>query len=217
MIQRIVVAAALAAAPLLTSAAQELATAPPDTTGQVRTAPAQQPAPLPWYRPRHAVVQTGGGIGMVAAGVGYGLWRDRAELDVLVGYVPKKHAGSTLSIATAKLMFSPYLIPIKERWQLRPLTVGVYYSYTHGTINDEEPGQYTKGYYWFSTDTRIGPLLGSRITYARNPSPRGRARNISFYYELGTNDLYILSYAQNRRGLSPVDILTLSLGLKADF
>ena len=66
--------------------------------------PADTLAPLPWYRPRHLIAQTAGGMGMVSVGAGYNFWRDRAEADVLVGYVPKKYAGSTLSIATAKFL-----------------------------------------------------------------------------------------------------------------
>ncbi|TGD77912.1 hypothetical protein [Hymenobacter wooponensis] len=170
----------------------------------------------PWYRPRHVVLQTGGGIGMVAAGVGYSLGKDKNELDILVGYVPTKYAGSSLTIATAKYTYSPFVLPVGERWQIRPLTVGGYLSYTHGTVNDEEKGQYAKGYYWFSTDTRVGPVLGSRLAYRRR-TPAGQPRNVAFYYELGSNDLYILSYVQNRKALSVGDILTLSLGLKADF
>jgi len=180
------------------------------------------PAPdttLPWYRPRHLVLQTAGGLGMVAGGAGYSFWRDRAETDILVGYVPKKYAGSNLSIFSAKFLYTPFTVPLNEKFELRPLTVGLYVSYTHGIINDEEKGQYTKGYYWFSTDTRVGPLLGGRISYRRPNSPKGRSHRISAYYELGTNDLYLSSYVPNGnfRSLSPLEILTLGLGLKAEF
>ncbi|MBD2713437.1 hypothetical protein KBK19_00145 [Microvirga sp. STR05] len=175
--------------------------------------------PLPWYRPRHLIAQTAGGMGMVAVGAGYSFWRDRAEADLLLGYVPEKYAGSTLSIATAKFLYSPFTVPLSEKLQLRPLTVGVYVSYTHGLINDEAMGQYTKGYYWFSTDTRVGPLLGGRLSYLRQPSPQGHSRRISAYYELGTNDLYLFSIVPNAnyKSLSPLDLLTLGLGVKMEF
>lgn len=176
------------------------------------------PATPPWYRPRHAIVQTGSGLGMVSAGVGYTFLKDRLETDVQVGFVPKKHAGSTLTIPSLKLLYTPYSLDLRENVQLRPLTVGVYVSYSHGIINDDR-GQYTKGYYWFSADTRVGPLLGGRITYQRPPSPRGQPRRISAFYELGSNDLYMASYFSNGnfRSLSPLDIMTLGVRLKADF
>ncbi|MDF7812498.1 hypothetical protein [Hymenobacter sp. YC55] len=190
--------------------------------GQVSaTAPvAQAVEARPWYRPNHVQVQTAGGMGLIAAGVGYTTLRDRLEADILVGYVPEKHAGSTLSIATAKLLYTPYTVPLSDKFVLRPLTIGIYGSYTHGTINDEVKGQYTKGYYWFSTDTRIGPLLGGRLSYLRpTATPTDRQRRISAYYELGSNDLYLVSLFSNanRKSLSPADVLTLGLGLKMDF
>ena len=88
-----------------------------------------------------------------------------------------------------------------------------------GNFNDGARGQYPEGYYWFSTDTRVGPLLGGRVTYLAPPlAATGRARKVSAYYELGTNDLYIASFFGNLKGgLSFDQILTLSLGLKADF
>ncbi|WBO84068.1 hypothetical protein [Hymenobacter yonginensis] len=176
-------------------------------------------APHPWFRPRHLILQTAGGMGMVAGGVGYSFLRDRTEADVLVGYVPKKHAGSTLSIATLKLLYTPYTVPLGEKLELRPLTFGPYVSYTHGIVNDGEEDQYTKGYYWFSRNTRVGVVLGGRLTYKRPTLPSGRSHRVSAYYELGTNDLYVVSYFSNGnfRSLSPMDILTLGLGLKAEF
>lgn len=171
----------------------------------------------PWYRLHHVALQTAGGAGVVSGGVGFVAVRDRLETDILVGYVPEKLAGSALSIATAKVLYSPYTVPLSEKFQLRPLTIGMYLSYTHGTINDEEPFQYDKGYYWFSTDTRLGLLLGGRLSYlvprAANP---GRTRRISAYYELGTNDLYLASYVPNIKAMNFTEILTLGLGLKMD-
>ena len=94
--------------------------------------------------------------------------------------------------------------------------MGGYGSYTHGLRNPGKPGQYPDDYYWFSNTVRVGPLLGSRLSYALPTTAAGRRRNLSGYYELGTNDLYLLSYVQNRRALAPHDILTLTLGLKLD-
>jgi hypothetical protein len=199
---------------LLVAALGASAAAPPDT------ATAQAP-PLArkWYRLSHLVLQTGGGLGMVAGGAGYSFLRDRLETDVLLGYVPKRYANSTLSLASLKVMYSPFHLPVAEKFQVVPLTVGAYFSYTHGTINDEVRGQYSKDYYWFSTDTRFGALVGGRVTYLAAPvAATGQPRKLSFYYELGTNDLYLVSYFANMHGgLGLGQILTLALGVKADF
>ena len=46
----------------------------------------------------------------------------------------------------------------------------------------------------------------------------GQPRKISLYYELGSNDLYLASYLNTRNGgLGFGQLLTLALGLKADF
>ncbi|RSK37567.1 hypothetical protein [Hymenobacter metallilatus] len=219
MLYRLILAA-LVAAPLAASAtALSLPGTPPDSVAvpgpPAATRPVSASNPLPWYRPSHVVLQTGGGLGMIAGGAGFSL-KDRLDLDILIGYVPEKYAGSALSLVSAKLLYSPWTLPLRDKLTLKPLSVGGYFSYTHGTINDEEPDQYQPGYYWFSTDTRVGPLLGSRLSYALPATASGRSRSLSAYYEFGTNDLYIVSYVQNRRGLSPADILTLSLGLKLD-
>ncbi|GAB3584621.1 hypothetical protein [Hymenobacter daeguensis] len=201
---------------LLASLGAQAAT-PPDTAA-VKPADNSRPE-RPWYRPRHLALQTGGGLGMVAAGAGYEFSKDHLETDILIGYVPKYYAGSTLSLASLKFMYSPFHLPVGEKFQVVPITVGAYFSYTHGTINDELKGQYSSDYYWFSTDTRYGPLLGSRVTFLAPPiAATGQPRKISVYYELGSNDLYLASYLNNRNGgLGFGQLLTLALGVKADF
>ena len=198
------------------------AAAPPDTLA----VPHDQPAPRaagravrPWYRPTHLALQTGGGLGMVAAGAGYQFSKNRLETDILTGYVPRRYAGSALTLASLKFMYSPFCLRVAEKVQVLPLTMGAYFSYTHGTLNDELKGQYSSDYYWFSTDTRYGPLLGSRVTFlAPAVAATGQPRKISLYYELGSNDLYIASYLNNRNGgLGLGQLLTLALGVKADF
>ena len=202
---------------LLLAAGGSHAATPPDTaaTAPPRAARSERP----WYRPTHLALQTGGGLGMVAAGAGYQFSKNRLETDILIGYVPRRYAGSALTLASLKFMYSPFCLRVAEKVQVLPLTVGAYFSYTHGTLNDELKGQYSSDYYWFSTDTRYGPLVGGRVTYLAAPvAATGQPRKLSFYYELGSNDLYLASYLTNRNGgLRFGQLLTLALGVKADF
>ncbi|MBF9238378.1 hypothetical protein I2I05_13310 [Hymenobacter sp. BT683] len=188
------------------------AAAPPDT---IATTPA---GARQWFRPQHLVLQTGGGLGMVAGGAGYSFLKDRLETDILIGYVPERYAGSTLTLASLKVMYSPFHLRVAEQVQVVPFTIGGYFSYTHGTLNDELKGQYSKDYYWFSTDTRYGALVGGRVTYLAAPvAATGLPRKLSLYYELGSNDLYIATYLNNRNGgIGVGQLLTLALGVKAD-
>ena len=202
---------------LLLAAGGSHAATPPDTAATAPPPAAR--SERSWYRPTHLALQTGGGLGMVAAGAGYQFSKSRLETDILIGYVPKRYAGSTLTLASLKFMYSPFRLPVGEKIQVLPLTVGAYFSYAHGTLNDELKGQYSSDYYWFSTDTRYGPLVGGRVTYLAAPvAATGQPRKLSFYYELGSNDLYLASYLTNRNGgLHFGQLLTLALGVKADF
>lgn len=87
---RLLAGALLLAAPLAATSAPTLSE--PDSL-----LAATKPEPRPWFRPRHLVLQTGGGLGMVAAGTGYEFWQKRTEVDVLLGFVPARYAGTSLS------------------------------------------------------------------------------------------------------------------------
>ena len=76
-----------------------------------------------------------------------------------------------------------------------------------------EPERYPKGYYGFSSKVRIHVFLGQRLTYNIPPRWRLGARAVTFYYEISTCDLYVVSAFTNKY-LKPKDYLSLSFGLK---
>lgn len=187
----------------------------------VGVAPAHSmPAPdslrgRPWYVPDHAGGQVAGGQGMVAAGAGYRLGL-RWEVELVAGYVPGRHSITPMGIFTAKATYMPWAVS-RRAWTLQPLAVGMHVNYTASRgLNASRDNKYPTGYYWWSARTRLGAFLGGRLAYAV-PSRSGRLRRaISLYYELGTNDLYLVSWWANPRALSVVDLATLGLGLKVD-
>ena len=63
------------------------------------------------------------------------------------------------------------------------------------------------------THTKLHAFLGQRLTYNIPPRWRLGARAITFYYEISTCDLYIVSAFLNKY-LKPKDYLSLSFGLK---
>ncbi|SDY37702.1 hypothetical protein [Hymenobacter psychrophilus] len=188
--------------------------AAPPVLGLLRPAPQRAAV----YRPRHLLLQTGGGVGMLSVGGGLSFAHRHLDFDGLLGYVPARHAGTALTIASLKLKYAPWELPLGgSGLALTPLAVGVYGSYTFGVRNVGEDGQYPDDYYWWSRTMRVGPVLGSSLSYALPDAASGRARRLTAYYELATNDLYAISYYQNRRALSLRDIATLALGLKLEF
>jgi len=180
----------------------------------------EAPTPHPWYVPDHAVLQTGGGIGMITAGAGYspGSHPHRFDTDVLVGYVPARYTGHrAFAIFTVKATYSPFSVRLAERWRLLPLSVGGLVNYTPAAqINRNSADKYGyRGYYWWTPTLRAGAFLGSRVALGL-PRATGGKREVSLYYELGTNDLYVVSYLPNHKGLSLGQILTLGVGAKVD-
>lgn len=189
-------------------------------SAQVPTDSAATPSARRWYLPRHAVLQTAGGIGMVSGGVGYSVFRQRLDVDVLAGYVPRRYAGTeALGIFTLKTTYTPYTIALKNpRWRVQPFSFGGLVNYTPSrTLNRSRDEKYYDGYYWWSATVRFGAFVGSRLTRQLKPRANGQPRALSLYYELGTNDLYVVSKATNLPGLKVTDILTLGVGGKFSF
>lgn len=173
-----------------------------------------------WYVPQHAVLQTAGGVGMVSSGVCYSVFRQRLDVDVLAGYVPQRYAGNkALGIFTLKTTYTPYTIRLRNAaWRLHPLSFGGLVNYTPSrTLNRSRDEKYYDGYYWWSSTVRFGAFLGGRVARELKPTATGRQRAAALYYELGTNDLYVVSLATNLSGLKMADVLTLGVGGKFMF
>ncbi|GAA4393066.1 hypothetical protein [Hymenobacter koreensis] len=172
----------------------------------------------PWYRPHHAIAQIAGGQGMATVGVGYTAFRNRLDVDLLAGYVPRKYSITPMGIFTAKITYSPWTLDLgNSRWQAKPLSVGGLLNYTasRGLVATQD-NKYPKGYYWWPSHWRMGAFVGGRLGYALPNKANGQPRTASFYYELGTNDIYLVSWFNNRKALSALDIATLALGVKVD-
>jgi len=177
--------------------------------------------PRRWYVPQHVILQTAGGIGLVAGGAGYTLdAKRRWDIDALVGYVPGKYTGGrAFSIFTLKGTYAPFRLPVQTRWHVQPLTVGLLTNYTPSAmLNRSRDDKYPyKNYYWWSSTVRLGVFLGGRVGWELPVGRNNRTRVASIYYELGTNDLYAVSFLTNTKGLALGQILTLGLGVKIDF
>lgn len=172
--------------------------------------------PLRWYVPTRLLVHTAGGQGLVAVGAGWTASRNRLALDALAGYLPKQYSITPMEIFTAKVSFTPWQLPLKATaWRVQPFTVGgfVNYSASRG-LTTTRGSKYDDNYYWWSSHTRVGAFVGSSAGYVFRPTKRGHARSATAYYELGTNDLYLLSWTTSNGSLPFHDILTLGFGLR---
>lgn len=166
--------------------------------------------------PTHVKLQYAGNMGLISVGTGwdYGK-RNQWETDIYLGFLPKYKSDENKLTFTLKQNYIPWSLQVRQsRFSVEPLTCGMY---LNSVLADEfwvsEPSRYPSGYYGFSSKVRIHLYLGQRLTYDIDPKYRFRARAITFYYELSTCDLYVVSAFTNKY-LKPKDYLSLSFGVK---
>jgi hypothetical protein len=182
------------------------------------SAQAQDPslAKKHWYTPDHVKAQFAGSMGLFSAGAGYTIFRDRTDLDVYGGYLPHKFSGDELFILTLKITQPLWRIKKKSDWLFTPLTTGIYVTYTFGEkFSTDLPEWYPSGYYWWKESLRPNIFLGGNVM--RKTKGHSRFSSFGAYYELGTNDLKLVSYVQNTGYLTVLDILHMGIGVKASF
>ena len=166
--------------------------------------------------PTHTKIQFAGNMGLLSFGTGwdYGK-RNQWETDVFFGVLPKYDSKRTKLTFTVKQNYLPWSLQIKQsRFSVEPLACGMYLNTVFGDefwVN--EPERYPKGYYGFSSKVRTHVFLGQRITYDIDPQRRFTAKEITFFYEISTCDLYVVSAFTNKY-LKPKDYLSLSFGIK---
>ena len=169
-----------------------------------------------WYLPDHLKLQFAGNIGFLSGGPGYVSRNQTLETDLLFGFLPQKFGGDALVTTTLKTTYSPWRIRLKNDYYIRPFSIGAYLGYTFGPQFDSKwPSYYPSGYYWWATAIRPGAYIGGKA--GRNVVMNNHRRSLELYYELGTYDLLLISYVQNKGFLKLHDIVSLSMGVKFAF
>lgn len=169
-----------------------------------------------WYIPDHLKLHFAGNIGFLSGGPGYVSNNKSLETDLLFGFLPKKFGGDALVTISAKTTYSPWKISLKNGYYIRPFSIGAYLSYTFGPQFDTKwPSYYPTGYYWWATSFRPGAFFGGKV--GRNLVIKNQVKQFEFYYEVGSYDLLMISYVQNREYLKLSDISNLSFGVKMAF
>ncbi len=164
--------------------------------------------------PTHTKIQMYGGMGLVSLGTGwdYGK-RGQWETDVLLGIIPRYSSQSAKVTLTLKENYIPWSVWLGKGFSLEPLSAGLYFNTVFSKeFWTREPDRYPRGYYGFSTRIRTHIYLGQRIRMDVPERYRMFSKSVTFFYELSTCDLYIVSAFTNH--LKPRDYLRLSFGLK---
>jgi hypothetical protein len=169
-----------------------------------------------WYVPDFAVAQYAGSIGFLSAGAGYDIFKGKAHVDLLIGYVPEFTGSKSLETITLKFTASPLKIPVNKNITVDPLTSGVYFCYTPGKeFSSDLPSWYPDGYYWWSEAIRANIFIGGKVKIVANRLKNGSY--ITPYYEIGTNEIKLVSYFQNGRSLNIWTILHAGVGVRYHF
>lgn len=170
-----------------------------------------------WSRfiPDQAKFQFAGSMGMFSVGPGlsYGK-KTQWETDLFIGYIPKIDNMKGHITLTLKQTYTPFRVTLNDKFSYEPLTAGIYMNKIFGKYFWEKlPSKYPRNYYFWATNTRFNVFIGQAVSF--QPSKES-ARNWSFFYEVNTNDLYILSaYGNNMIDLT--DIINISFGLRYRF
>lgn len=176
--------------------------------------------------PRYGKIQFAGSMGMFSLGGGWNYGKNHWETDVLFGIVPKHTTNvhsdlgikelKTMATFTLKQNYIPWNVALSNNIYFEPLSCALY---INTLVNDKfwarQPSKYPDGYYFFSTKIRTLISLGERITYQFKKGNK-RRKSITFFYEVGTCDIYLLTALQNKV-LKPKDYLSLSLGVKFQY
>jgi hypothetical protein len=169
-----------------------------------------------WYLPDHYKLQFAGNIGFLSGGPGYISKNKSLETDFMFGFMPAKFGGDALISVTGKMTYFPWRISLNNTSYIAPISIGFYINYTFGAQFDTKwPSYYPKGYYWWATTFRPGLYFGGKI--GKEVTVRNKQRDLELYYEVGTYDLMLISYAQNTDFIKLKDILSLSIGMKFSF
>jgi len=165
--------------------------------------------------PEYAKLQYAGSMGFLSLGGGWDYGKEKHwETDLFIGFLPHYSTSKNKITFTLKQNYIPWKLDLSSRLMIEPLTTGIYLNTIWGRdFWVKELEKYPNSYYAFSSKIRINVFAGQRITY-KFKEGRDYLKSVTFFYEVSTNDLYLLS-AVNNSYLKPKDYLVLSLGIKA--
>lgn len=165
--------------------------------------------------PNIGVAQYAGNIGFISAGVGWDYGRNnRWETHLLFGYLPHFTFDDDAITLTLRQQLLPWQCSLNDRLSFTPACFGVS---VNAVMNNEfwitEP--INNNYYRFSSKVRLHLGVGSRINLYVPHEKKRRLSRISFYYEVSTYDLAVISYVRTSHTRIS-ELLSLGIGLNVN-
>jgi len=163
--------------------------------------------------PRQAKMQFAGSMGFLSAGPGwfYGK-KNQWETDMYIGFIPNINNSEGHTTMTIKQTYTPFSVCVNDRLRFVPLTSGIYLNKISGEYFwSRLPERYPKNYYFWAVNTRFHIFLGQAFSFQLTEKTLGK--ELSFFYEFNTNDLYVISAIGNK-SIGLKDIVSLSFGIR---
>ena len=169
--------------------------------------------------PDGVLAQHAGSIGYFSGGINYDLFKNkRGNLDFLYGFVPANKGGA-FSTLSSKFSYQPFEIKINRWIELYPANPGAFLNYMiSNDFNLTWPdGQYPRSYYYWSEALRAHLFFNNEIKFKLNQTNKNNIKSLSFYYEINTNDAYLVNFFQNNNSISIGEIFKSGFGLRMKF
>ncbi len=164
------------------------------------------------FLPNYVKLQYAGGIGFMSVGVGYTFFKNRLDVTMFYGYVPKAFSITDLHSISLQLTGKLLKFNINENIQILPLNFGWYAHHTFGSeFWIALPDKYSKGYYWWSPGRNAGVFIGAEIK-TKLLASKTPASGTAFYVRIGTRGLYLSSKWGNNT-IPVKDIIELGFGV----
>lgn len=166
--------------------------------------------------PKYAKLQFAGSIGLASVGLGWDYGKNRRwETDLLIGVVPRLESNRAKMTFTVRECFVPCDFAIgASPVSFAPLRVSLGLNSIIGhEFWPKSPNRYPDGYYFFSTKFQVVFAIGQQFNINIADEKRRLWRSVGLYYELSTNDKYVLSGFGNRH-LGFADVFHLDFGVK---
>lgn len=163
--------------------------------------------------PRQTKLQFAGSMGMFSAGPGWFYGKKKQwETDFYIGFIPRMNGSEGHVTTTLKQTYTPFRFQANNRFRIEPITTGIYINKIFGEYFwSRLPKKYPKNYYFWEVNTRFHVFLGQAFSYRLGENMLGK--DISFFYEFNTNDLYLIS-AWDNKTIGLRDVIGLSFGLR---
>lgn len=175
---------------------------------------------LSWYKskwerlmPNQSKLQFAGSMGMFSGGPGWSYGkRNQWETDWYIGFIPEIDEIEGHMTTTLKQTYTPFRCRLSEFISMEPVTTGIYITKIFGEYFwSKLPERYPKNYYFWAVNTRFNIFVGQSFAFKMGTKTLGK--ELSFFYEFNTNDLYLISAFGNKTiGLK--DIVGLSFGIR---